>query len=894
MSNSGTNRSMRLADRCKQVIEVLDKILGSTKYLSDTRMPTTTRCFLWRADGFVKHSSFAATLLLGCIFAGLSFVAHATVVSLPVAISGHSGTSPGLGAGIEFELGGAGFGVPAISDAGNVAFGARLTGSGVFSSNNTGVWSGTPSGITPVMRTNTTLIPTQSVPFSSFTATTHLANLGDNGDILISGYNSGTGISGVFRYSEGGTNTHVARSGDPAPGITPANNLSFIDATNFWIGSSGNTGLKGYYVVGATTLPALFYQTTTGSDLQHVIGAGSTLPGGITIANSGSWTTSITPAMNDDGLFFYHAAIAGSGVNTSNDRILATSSAAGPTSIIARTGSHAPGMAADVNFFQLGSTKVSINNQGAVAFWGRTRNSGGTQSTAIWTGTNSLDLVPLARQGGFAPGIGGLGAQFSGFTGDTVMISATNEIAFKGSLTGTGVTSANNSGIWYGTPGFQRLLARTGNLPPGFAVDSGVVYTALLPNAYDMTSNSQGQLVFRGTVGGTGITTANDSALFALDPLGQNQLILREGQQLEVAPGEFRTVYDFQFAGSGANGSDGRRHALNDQGQFAYQVTLFDSANGLYSDGTFIADLGGATVSASLTIESGQTTTVPSGVTVASGGTFINNGIINGDVSANGLLGGNGTINGHVTVDANGTIAPGASPGTLTTGNTFWKSGGTFQFELNDASGVAGGAVGWDLQAIDGSLAIQSTVANPFVLDVVSLTASNTPGELDNFQADAQFQWKIATTTQGISGFSADKFMINVTGFTSLEELAAFTITSDGNNLFLNYGADMPGNGVIGDYNGDSKVDAADYTLFRDNLGSDGSALFNRDPAAAENLVGIADYNAWRSHFGQSAAAVASIGNQVPEPGTLLMAGLASVGACACARRRRAGSLLLG
>ena len=56
--------------------------------------------------------------------------------------------------------------------------------------------------------------------------------------------------------------------------------------------------------------------------------------------------------------------------------------------------------------------------------------------------------------------------------------------------------------------------------------------------------------------------------------------------------------------------------------------------------------------------------------------------------------------------------------------------------------------------------------------------------------------------------------------------------------------------GVIGDYNADGRVDAADYTVWRDHLDSDGSLLPNRDPS---NLgpIGQQDYDSWRDHYGK-------------------------------------------
>jgi hypothetical protein len=74
-----------------------------------------------------------------------------------------------------------------------------------------------------------------------------------------------------------------------------------------------------------------------------------------------------------------------------------------------------------------------------------------------------------------------------------------------------------------------------------------------------------------------------------------------------------------------------------------------------------------------------------------------------------------------------------------------------------------------------------------------------------------------------------------------------------------------------GDYNNNGVVDAADYVLWRNNLGSP-TSLPNDDTAG----VGEDDYTRWRSHFGQTSGAGASVsGAAVPEPSTLVLLALA-------------------
>jgi hypothetical protein len=75
--------------------------------------------------------------------------------------------------------------------------------------------------------------------------------------------------------------------------------------------------------------------------------------------------------------------------------------------------------------------------------------------------------------------------------------------------------------------------------------------------------------------------------------------------------------------------------------------------------------------------------------------------------------------------------------------------------------------------------------------------------------------------------------------------------------------------GLAGDFNGDGKVDAADYVVWRDGLGT----TFQQS-----------DYATWKQNFGKTAGGGASLGaSAVPEPVSWLM--LVSGGVALCWRR---------
>ena len=88
--------------------------------------------------------------------------------------------------------------------------------------------------------------------------------------------------------------------------------------------------------------------------------------------------------------------------------------------------------------------------------------------------------------------------------------------------------------------------------------------------------------------------------------------------------------------------------------------------------------------------------------------------------------------------------------------------------------------------------------------------------------------------------------------------------------------------GTPGDYNGDGKVDAADYTVWRDHLGSASSLPFNDSTPG----VDPGDYTVWKQNFGAGGGSGASSASAVPEPCGLV---LLAIGGMLAITLRRAG-----
>jgi T5SS/PEP-CTERM-associated repeat protein len=302
--------------------------------------------------------------------------------------------------------------------------------------------------------------------------------------------------------------------------------------------------------------------------------------------------------------------------------------------------------------------------------------------------------------------------------------------------------------------------------------------------------------------------------------------------------------------GSGSKWTNSATFIVGTSGQGTVRVTAggqLDTGDG----GGFIGFHGGS--EGAVTVDGmGSTWITTRSVHVGFNGagslTVTNGGTVQGLVLLVGTAGeihGNGNLIGHVR--NGGLVSPGTSPGALHIDGDYMQSaGGELLIELasdfsHDQLLVTGKAT------LDGTL--QVALLNGFMPSVGKL-------------------FEVLHSGGGIVGAIAS---------TTLPTLAPnldWNVTYSNVAVFLQVISTLPG-----DYDQNGFVDAADYVVWRANVGA--ATLHNRD-ANSTGLVGQADYDFWRANFGRTAAASGSIaagsaGAAVPEPTTLVwaLAGLA-------------------
>ncbi len=517
-----------------------------------------------------KSLAFVAALALIATFEQTAAQAAALRT---VAISGQS--APGTPDGTAYNsfgsnydsLLGTFFHGPVLNDAGQSAFRADITGSGVGSANNRGIWSEGSGSLALVARTgsqapgapggvNFRIDPTFDLLSPVLNRAGQTAFYGGLTDGSVGIWSGGSGSLGL-----------VARSGVQAPGAPAGVNLNFSDVLNSFnldwpvLNDAGQTAFVGGLTGTGVNSTNNWGMWSSGSgSLELVARAGDQAPGTPSGTVYGASTDLFSPVLagglNDAGHITFWASLAGSGVfdNQSNG---VWAGGSDNLTLVTRSAAHAPGTPDGVNFLYATAT-VALNHSGQVAFAARLTGSGvnSTNNGGLWSNrSGSLELV--ARSGSQAAGMPN-GVNYSSFPAFPVL-NDSGQIAFREFLTGSGVNSTNDLGIWSDGAGALALVARSGRQAPG---TSGGV------NFFDLnypTLNSAGQTAFRADLTGSGVNSTNNRGIWATDWTGVLQLIARRGELLEVAPGDFRTLSDLDFVTDTGNG-DSRPSAIQQLG----------------------------------------------------------------------------------------------------------------------------------------------------------------------------------------------------------------------------------------------------------------------------------------------------------------------------------------
>lgn len=448
-------------------------------------------------------------LLCAAAIVGVHCVeAVAQPVTQVVALTGRA--APGTGANYgDFN------GAPSINSVGQVAFVATLNGGSANSNNNLAVFAGQPSGLSLVARRGDNApdndaatvyrdVFTPAINDLGVVAFRASLNSGGTGNVdslyvgpisaprmfakngnLVPGttnltYSSGgydltvlsdtsysafgavLGGSGSSASTNSGTMfgtpsgfSMIARRGDLAPGaggsrygpvggaaVNDAGHVAFDANLNDGVPDTGNKGI----FHGPGNSPQLLVRTRT---------AAPGMPAGTTFSSLGS------PEINDAGHVAFGAGVTG----TFSGGASYVYRSATDVVLVSRAGDQAPGLAAGVTYAG-GIADLAINDSGQGVFTVDLAGTGVTidNDRSIFAGPIESPAL-LAREGSQAAGLPA-GVRY-GHSISYLGLNDAGQIAFDGSITGTGVTSSNNYALWIHDPQTgTHLIAREGQSFP--------------------------------------------------------------------------------------------------------------------------------------------------------------------------------------------------------------------------------------------------------------------------------------------------------------------------------------------------------------------------------------------------------------------------------------------
>jgi hypothetical protein len=459
---------------------------------------------------------------------------------------------------------------------------------------------------------------------------------------------------GYFLGDSRGNLVKVFRGGDPEPsGTIPGATLqTAFGGVPFTgtprIASNGLMmfGTTIWDVAGNTITTAddsVLYAGTVGN-WQILAREGSVAPGcgGATYSTDFGGMAHAGTAINGAGQFVFQSTLAGPGVVPANDTAWFTGTI-GNTQLMLRKGDLAPGgeqvsaigssaqmnasgqVLIEVTFLQ-GSGSTPVTAQNDKALWVYTPGLG-VFSEILREGQPS----PIAGLNYASPSLSGLsifnaaGQVIVGMSGELYVVSASNAssvlasnhaapgvaganfttvstfnmcltdgatLAFQSGIGGAGITTANDSGLWIGTPGNLVLVAREGDVAPG---SGGQTFGNF--GGGNLFLNAAGQLLFANALSGG----ANAQSIYAWDPALGLQPVLFPNDSVEVQPGVFRTLVSVA-SGPFSSGASRPLGFAND-GTATFKPSFSDGSNAV------------------VTIRIGSLTGVPRKISGATGGT---------------------------------------------------------------------------------------------------------------------------------------------------------------------------------------------------------------------------------------------------------------------------------
>ncbi len=242
------------------------------------------------------------------------------------------------------------------------------------------------------------------------------------------------------------------------------------------------------------------------------------------------------------------------------------------------------------------SFNPDINNKGEIAFFGGVKEESHKESDSVraYMVLDPEDVLRVvAASGTQAPGMAP-GVKFGFNSAPGPFIGGGGDVVFCSNVGDS--RRDYRFGIWAERDRTLGLVAVYGDDAPGtdgavFGVpelEDGKATNVGAENPFGVLAiNANGQIAFSATLSHSlaNVTDENDQGIWAEQMDRTLRLIVREGDEIEVAANDVRQVQTLQFVGSTGN-EDGRASGFNNRGELAFHAKFTDG-----SEGIFVSDL---------------------------------------------------------------------------------------------------------------------------------------------------------------------------------------------------------------------------------------------------------------------------------------------------------------
>ncbi|HEY1378663.1 MAG TPA: autotransporter-associated beta strand repeat-containing protein [Gemmataceae bacterium] len=553
----------------------------------------------------------------------------------------------------------------------------------------------------------------------------------------------------------------------------------------------------------------------------HLTGAGA----GINVAGNGTWTGAGTSRIRNDTAAPLDLSIAPGATLTSSIRLINGASqqgyrlTGGGTLVVTNTDNAATltvGPATlqfdDVTAFTFGPLTV---DGGTLAYTGGTAVSfksftltaaGGTVS--VTDPATTLSLAAEIGGGSTLTKTGRGGLRLTGANALGGLVVNTGWVGVDADFPlGAGPVVVNPAGTLRYT--YPTVTARTFTLDGGtLEAASGIVLTlnGATVNGGVLASTLGGRFVLTNSAAVNGATLFGGTTVDVNGPAALANVTT--GANVAVAAGRTLTLTRGRQTSAGTLTVNGTVSAPQGWESTGVLRITGGSNPGLITVGGAPLVLGGGSrtyVGANAAGQRGGTILLGGNTLELNGGLLVNNGdfiapnnggIQQGTVNVNygSLAKGSGYYE-AVNVTDGGKYAPGNSIADTFSGSLTLNSGSVYEFEINRATGTAGGGgtappQGWDRLTLGLSMTVTATPASPAVIQLVTRNAADTgPGTLPDFDVTQSYRWE-AFRAEAFNGFAPDKFTFDTAQFANLTNPAgvgAFGLERTGGSVFVTY-----------------------------------------------------------------------------------------------------------